>query len=99
MISRGVTISMLKTSKVYWKALAIDPSTKDKLKRPWLTVDHDRNCSNDDDDDDDDINDERELPSSETLFQIDPTEAKHSSYAGLQPDDSDPAEESSCRWD
>ena len=87
---------MLKTSKVYWKALAIDPRTKGKLRRPWLTVDHDRNFSNDDDDD---INEERELPSSETLFQIDPAEAKQSSYAGLQPDDSDPAEESSGRWD
>ena len=88
---------MHKTSKVYWKTLAIDPRTKGKLRRPWLTVDHDRNCSNEDDEDDN--NDEREFPSSETLFQIDPAEAKQSSYAGLQPDDSDPAEESSGRWD
>ena len=87
---------MLKTSKVFWKTLAIDPRTKSKLRRPWLTVDHDRNWSNDDDDDDE----EKELPNSETLFQFDPHDAKHkqSGYAGLQPDDSDP-EESSCRFD
>ena len=89
-----MTISVLKTSKVFWKTLAIDPMTKSKLRRPWLTVDHDRNWSNDDDDDE-----EKELPNSETLFQFDPHDAKHeqSGYAGLQPDDSDP-EESSCRF-
>ena len=90
-----MTISVLKTSKVFWKTLAIDPRTKSKLRRPWLTVDHDRNWSNDDDDDE-----EKELPNSETLFQFDPHDAKHKQsgrYAGLQPDDSDP-EESSCRF-
>ena len=39
---------MLKSSKVYWKMLAIDPKTKRKLRRPWLTVDYDRNWSNED---------------------------------------------------
>ena len=93
---RGVTISMLKASKVYWKMLAIDQKTKRRLRRPWLTVDYDRNWSNEDDDEDED----KEVPNSETLFQFDPHDAKHreSAYAGMQPDDSGP-EESSCRFD
>merc|ERR1712066_760057 len=43
--SRGVTISVLKTRKVYWKTLAVDPKTKSKIRLPWLKVDHDQNWS------------------------------------------------------
>ena len=89
---RGVTISMLKSRKVYWKTLAVDPKTKSKIRLPWLKVDHDQNWSNEDDDDDEEEEDEIRNP--ETLF---PKTDEKTAYAALQPDDSEP-QDSSCRF-